>query len=111
MFGINFWNQICSFISEFFQWKFWIRSAVERSLNNWFNKNDWKLTQELTLSQIKRFNENVLIKDKNASALKLYKESATKSYRYIGKINKDNNVLTFNADAYKLVAQNQISMF
>jgi len=41
----------------------------------------------------------------------LYKESATKSYRYKGKEIKENEILTFNADAWKEVAQNQISIF
>lgn len=72
---------------------------------------DWKLTQELDLKQIKTFNENRLKKDKNATSLKLYKESPTKSYRYVGLENKENEILIFNADAYKEVAQNQISMF
>jgi hypothetical protein len=40
------------------------------------------------------------------------RNAITKSYKYIGeKSNDSTDVLTFNADAYKDVAQNQISMF
>jgi ABC-type ATPase involved in cell division/GNAT superfamily N-acetyltransferase len=77
-----------------------------------YNKNNWKLTQELTLEQIKKFNNNRLIKDKNASSLELYKESATKSYRYIGEKSTDDlSLIKFKGDAYKDVSQNQINLF
>jgi energy-coupling factor transporter ATP-binding protein EcfA2 len=77
-----------------------------------YNKTNWKLTQELTLEQIIKFNNNRLIKDKNASSLELYKESATKSYRYIGEKSLDDlSIIKFKSEVYKDVAQNQISMF
>ena len=59
-----------------------------------------------------KFNNNRLIKDKNASSLELYKESATKSYRYIGEKSLDDlSIIKFKSEVYKDVAQNQISMF
>lgn len=41
-----------------------------------------------------------------------YRNAITKSYKYIGEIGTDNtNIITFNADIWKNVAQNQIQMF
>ena len=56
------------------------------------------------------FNPDIPTSDKGGM-LKM-RNAITKSYKYIGKKSNDNtDVLTFNADAYKNVAQNQISMF
>ena len=44
--------------------------------------------------------------------IKYFKESVTKSYKYIGESYQGNiDILLFNADAFKHVAQNQISLF
>jgi hypothetical protein len=41
-----------------------------------------------------------------------YRNAVTKSFKYVGLPSNDSSdVVTFNADAYKDVAQNQISMF
>ena len=76
------------------------------------NKEHWTLTSENNnIEQIKKTNKK-LINDGKDNGLKLVKESITKSYKYIGQEYKDNiNILVFNANAYKEVAQNQISMF
>ncbi|QDP50853.1 MAG: putative replication origin-binding protein [Prokaryotic dsDNA virus sp.] len=76
------------------------------------NKKYWFLTNENNnIDQIKKTNKK-LLDDGKDNGLKLRKESITKSYKYIGEQFKDDiSVLTFNADAYKEVAQNQISLF
>jgi len=76
------------------------------------NDNNWLLTnQNNNINQIKKTNKKLLEEGKD-NGLKLRKESVTKSYKYIGQEHKKNiNILTFNANAYKEVAQNQISMF
>jgi len=82
------------------------------------NKNNWKLINESNdIQQIKKTNERLLEREKKGeitfqTGIKLVKESVTKSYKYIGEEYKENiNILVFKADAYKEVAQNQISMF
>ena len=76
------------------------------------NKVYWKLTNENNnIEAIKKSNIKI-IEENRDNGIKLIKESITKSYKYIGEEHKDNiDVLVFNADAYKQVAQNQISMF
>ena len=68
------------------------------------NLENWELVKSYdNLEQIKRQN---LKQDQQR------KVSVAKSYKYIGKTHFGNiNVLVFNADAYKEVSQNQISMF
>ena len=76
------------------------------------NDEHWLLTNENNnVNQIKKTNKKLLEEGKD-NGLKLRKESITKSYKYIGEEHKyDIEILTFNADAYKEVAQNQISIF
>lgn len=76
------------------------------------NDKHWLLTNENNnINQIKKTNKKLLEEGKD-NGLKLRKESITKSYKYIGQEYKDNiDILVFNAEAYKEVAQNQISMF
>ena len=76
------------------------------------NQKHWKITNENNnIEQIKKTNLK-LLEDGKDNGLKLRKESVTKSYKYIGEAYKENiNILVFKADAYKEVAQNQISMF
>ena len=77
-----------------------------------YNKKNWKLIQELSLRQINKFNENRLIKNENVSSLKLYKKSATKSYKYVGENSEDDlSIIKFKTEVYRDVAQNQISIF
>jgi len=74
------------------------------------NKN-WSMTgQNNNVEQTKRTND--ALRAAGVSTFKMAKESITKSYRYIGPISdQSTDVLTFNLDAYRNVAQNQISMF
>ncbi len=76
------------------------------------NQKHWKITNENNnIEQIKTTNLK-LLEDGKDNGLKLRKESVTKSYKYIGEEYKENiNILVFKADAYKEVAQNQISIF
>ena len=76
------------------------------------NDKHWLLTNENNnINQIKKTNKKLLEEGKD-NGLKLRKESITKSYKYIGQEYKNNiDILVFNANAYKEVAQNQISMF
>lgn len=77
--------------------------------NNQFN---WKLvTENNNIAQIKKTNEKLIEQGKD-NGLKLVKESITKSYKYIGEESKlDLSILTFNAEVFKDIAQNQISLF
>ena len=76
------------------------------------NKLHWKLVNENNdVDRIKKTNQKIIEEGKD-NGMKLRKESITKSYKYIGEEYKDNiDILVFNAEAYKEVAQNQISMF
>jgi len=72
--------------------------------------NNWKLVMENNnIEAIKKENQNYLSK---GSTSQLRKESITKSYKYIGEESKiDLSILTFSADVFKDIAQNQISLF
>jgi predicted acetyltransferase len=76
------------------------------------NNKNWKLvTENNNIAQIKKTNEKLIEQGKD-NGLKLRKESITKSYKFIGeKSTEDLDILNFNADAWKEVAQNQISLF
>jgi ABC-type lipoprotein export system ATPase subunit/predicted acetyltransferase len=78
-------------------------------INNIIN---WKLVMENNnIAQIKKTNKKLILDGKD-NGLKLRKESITKSYKYIGEESKEDlSILKFNADAWKDVAQNQISLF
>ena len=75
------------------------------------NTNKWKLTNQVKKEQL---NSEWMEKQQNSDKggmLKL-RNAVTKSYKYIGSKSHDNiDIITFNADAYKQVAQNQISLF
>jgi ABC-type lipoprotein export system ATPase subunit/GNAT superfamily N-acetyltransferase len=75
------------------------------------NEDKWKFTNGVSKSQLNsEWMEKQQTSDKGGM-LKM-RNAITKSYKYIGeKSNDSTDVLTFNADAYKDVAQNQISMF
>ena len=65
---------------------------------------------ESVLIQI-QLNTDKILKNKAANGMG-YRNAVTKSYKYIGPSGTDNtNVITFNADVWKDVAQNQIQMF
>jgi len=73
------------------------------------NTDKWLLCSEFTKQDL---NSDKLEKMKKANDTGGFRNAITKSYKYIGSKSKENtNVITFNADAYKEVAQNQISMF
>lgn len=75
------------------------------------NADKWKFTNGVTREQL---NSDWMEKQQTSDRGGMLKmrNAITKSYKYIGEKSNDNtNVLTFNADAYKDVAQNQISMF
>ncbi len=75
------------------------------------NTDKWKLTNQVKKEQL---NTEWMIKQQTSDKggmLKL-RNAITKSYKYIGPSGTDNtNVITFNADVWKDVAQNQIQMF
>jgi len=72
----------------------------------------WKLVMENNnIEQIRKTNQSLSDQGKD-NGLKLRKESITKSYKYIGEESKlDISILTFNAEVFKDIAQNQISLF
>jgi len=76
------------------------------------NTNNWKITTEHNnVEAIKRQNQKLKNEGKD-NGMKLRKESIAKGYKYIGnEYKKSIDLLTFNADAWKEVAQNQISIF
>ena len=75
------------------------------------NNHLWKLTNQITKDQLNsEFMERQQTSDKGGM-LKL-RNAITKSYKYIGEpINDNTDVITFNADAWKDVAQNQLNIF
>lgn len=75
------------------------------------NSHLWKLTNQITKDQLNsEFMERQQTSDKGGM-LKL-RNAITKSYKYIGEpINDNTDVITFNADAWKDVAQNQLNIF
>ncbi len=80
--------------------------GMERNIKN------WKLTtQNNNVESIKKQNKKLIDEGKD-NGMKLRKESISKGYKYIGYEHKEDvNIVTFNADAWKEVAQNQISIF
>jgi len=73
------------------------------------NQNRWKLTNETNKEDLTQAN---LVKMRAANDVGGYRAAITKSYKYIGpKSNDSTEVIVFNADCWKDVAQNQISMF
>lgn len=84
------------------------------SLFNGMKNNDsyWKLVMENNnIEQIRKTNQSLSDQGKD-NGLKLRKESITKSYKYIGEESKlDISILIFNAEVFKDIAQNQISLF
>lgn len=74
------------------------------------NQNWDMIGEKNNIEAIKRSNES--LRAQGYGSLKTVKESVTKSYRYIGEATtQSTDVLTFNLDAYRDVAQNQIEMF
>jgi hypothetical protein len=75
------------------------------------NKNKWKFTNGVKKEQL---NSEWMKKQQNSDKGGMLKmrNAITKSFKYIGNKNLDNyDIITFNADAWKEVAQNQISLF
>ena len=75
------------------------------------NTDKWKMTNEVKKEQL---NSDWMEKQQNSDKGGMLKmrNAITKSYKYIGKpLNHSTDIITFNADAWKEVAQNQISMF
>jgi len=75
------------------------------------NEKKWLLCNEVNKEKI---NSEWMDKMKKAdkSGILSYRNAVTKSYKYIGPISEDStDLITFNADAWKQVAQNQISLF
>jgi ABC-type lipoprotein export system ATPase subunit/GNAT superfamily N-acetyltransferase len=82
------------------------------------NEHNWKLVnEENNIDKIKEANKKYTEAIEKGDAVSYgglgwIKESITKSYKYIGQEHEGNiDVLTFNADAWKNVAQNQQSLF
>lgn len=73
------------------------------------NTENWLLVHEQNdVEKVKKHNELKKIKGDT----EFYKESITKSYKYIGEAsNDDTSIVTFKSHVYKDVAQNQISLF
>ena len=76
--------------------------AMSKNTDKWHLSGETK-KEDLSSDKIK---ENQKANDMG------FRNAITKSYKYIGpKSTESTDVITFNADAYKEVAQNQISMF
>ena len=75
------------------------------------NKNKWKFTNGVKKEQLNSEWMKKQQKSDKGGMLKM-RNAITKSFKYIGNKNLDNyDIITFNADAWKEVAQNQISLF
>ena len=75
------------------------------------NTHNWKMTNQVKKEQL---NSEWMEKQKSSDkgGMLSMRNAITKSYKYIGKGSEENtNIITFNADAWKEVAQNQISIF
>lgn len=73
------------------------------------NKHRWKLTNETNKEDLTDKHINTM---RNANDVGGYRAAVTKSYKYIGSKSNDNtDLIKFNADNWKHVAQNQISIF
>lgn len=71
--------------------------------------DNWKLTTEIKKEQL---NTEQLERMRKANDTGGFRNAITKSYKYIGPKSLDSiDIITFNADAWKDVAQNQISLF
>jgi len=90
----------------------YIKTSNPSLFNGMSNNNNWILVgQNDNIEQIKKTNEKLKNEGKD-NGLKLRKESVTKSYKYIGDKSKiDISILTFNAEVFKDIAQNQINLF
>jgi ABC-type lipoprotein export system ATPase subunit/predicted acetyltransferase len=75
------------------------------------NQDKWKLTNQIKKEQL---NSHWMLKQQTSDKggmLKL-RNAITKSFKYIGNGSEENlQILRFNADAWKDVAQNQLSLF
>lgn len=75
--------------------------------NHRSNSGNWKLTGETDVKMSKDELEKLTSSNDMG-----FRNAITKSYKWVGYETKDNtDILTFNADAWKHVAQNQISLF
>lgn len=73
------------------------------------NQHKWLLCSEIKKEHL---NSKQMEKWKSANDTGGMRNSITKSYKYIGEHSNDStDLITFNADAWKEVAQNQISLF
>ena len=80
--------------------------GMSRNIKYWLLSGETNNVEQIKKNNIKLINEN---KD---NGIKLIKESVTKSYKYIGKEYENKiDIITFNADAWKNVAQNQTRLF
>lgn len=74
-------------------------------------QKNWELCSEMTPEQAKK--QNVKLIEKGSHML--FRESLTKSFKFTGSYDEitksDLDLILFNADAWKDVAQNQISIF
>ena len=92
--------------------KLYIKTSNPSLFKGMLKNKNWDLTNENNnIEQIKKTNDKLKLDGKD-NGMKLRKESITKSYKYIGEISTElENILIFNAEAWKDVSQNQISMF
>lgn len=75
------------------------------------NTKDWMQCKKSdNVKKTKEYNKKLM--EKGHSGLKLFKESITKSFKYIGQEHKGNiDVIIFNSDCWKNISQNQIKLF
>jgi ABC-type lipoprotein export system ATPase subunit/predicted acetyltransferase len=75
------------------------------------NQDKWKLTNEVKKEQL---NSEWMLKQQTSdkSGMLKLRNAITKSFKYIGNGSEENlQILQFNADAWKDVAQNQLNLF
>lgn len=83
--------------------------AMDKNNKKWFCVQDLTNSKDLIKNTQERMSKT---KGGAKSGLSTYKDGATKSFKYIGENNLDStDIITFNADAYKDVAQNQLQLF
>lgn len=92
----------------------YIKSSNPALWNYWKKSKNWQIVnQSLKEDMIKK---NKKLKSQGVKEkLKYFRESTTVSVKWVGNYDhisqNEKNVVLFNADAYKDVAQNQLSMF
>lgn len=112
--GLGVGGRLLDYISAIYKKEgctMYIKTSNPALWNNMSKSGNWKLTTEVKKEQLNsEWMEKMQTSDKGG--MLGYRNAVTKSYKWVGYESKHStDILTFNADAWKHVAQNQISLF